>query len=128
MPEYIFRNPATGETKSVVLPMNSEHSYSEGDIKFERVFTIPNSAVDSSFDPNDSKDFIRKTATKKGTVGDLMNLSGELSEKRKDKMGVDPLKSKYYENYSKRRNSSKHPDQIKSEAVKKLDKMGVAVD
>ena len=27
--------------------------------------------------------------------------------------GVDPLKQKYYNNYSKERNGAKHPDQVK---------------
>ena len=50
----------------------------------------------------------------KGTVGDLLDKSSELSNQRaQENGGVDPLKKKYYENYSKERKGAKHPNEIK---------------
>jgi hypothetical protein len=42
-------------------------------------------------------------------MGDLWDRSAELSAKRKDKMGKDPVKEKYFENWSKKRKGKKHP-------------------
>ena len=56
---------------------------------------------------------MEKTSSKKGTVGDMMAHSEELSQIRKDQRGIDPLKQKYYKNYSKQRGGAKHPKEIK---------------
>ena len=54
------------------------------------------------------------TAAKKGTMGDMMDYSKELSMKRAAKNGgVDPVKEKYYKKYSDARNGTKHPQEIK---------------
>ena len=55
-----------------------------------------------------AKDFVEKTRNKSGTIGDLWDMSKELSEKRKKKHGKDPILQKYYKNYSKERNGMKH--------------------
>jgi hypothetical protein len=44
----------------------------------------------------------------KGTYGDLLDYSAELSEKRASKDGEDPLKRKYFEEYKKKRGGKKH--------------------
>lgn len=128
MPSYLFRNPVTNEIKEVSMPMDAEHSYSENGVKFEREFTIPRAAVDTNFDPFNKTDFVNKTRSKVGTVGNILDLSKELSIKREEKAGRDNLKEQYYKNYADRRRGSKHPDVRKAEAVKKLDKLGVVVE
>ena len=37
-----------------------------------------------------------------------MDQSRELSQKRKDKLGYDPVQQKYFKEYSKKRNGIKH--------------------
>lgn len=118
MPIYIFQRESTKEVKEVFQNMNDKHEYfgadgSENDWK--RVFTVPNASIDTNVDPFDSKQFVERTGAKKGTIGSLMDQSKELSEKRAEKNGgVDPVKEKYFQNYSKQRNGAKHVEQMKS--------------
>ena len=50
----------------------------------------------------------------KGTVGDLLDASKEMSQKRAESNGgVDPVKEKYFKKYSESRRGAKHPDEIK---------------
>lgn len=117
MPLYIYKHPESEEYIEVVQTMLEDHVYfdSEG-VQWKRVFTIPNASIDTSVDPYSSSDFVRKTENKKGTYGDMMDYSKELSEVRASKNGgVDPVKEQYYKDYSAKRNGAKHIDQMKSE-------------
>ena len=79
-------------------------------IEWNRIFTAPSLNVDASIDPWDNASFVDKTAKQKGSVGDLLDQSAELSAKRaSENNGVDPLKKKFFENYSKERSGAKHP-------------------
>lgn len=128
MPEYIFVHPVTKEIKAVIQRMNEEHSLLDSDgTRWERVFEAPNTSIDTKWDANNPKDFINKTKEKKGTVGDLFDKSKELSEKRAQKYGADPVKQKYYKQYSKDRNGISHPDIKKQETKSKLDKLGFKI-
>jgi hypothetical protein len=126
MPIYLFQNPETDEVKEVVLGMNDPKVYQNDGVNWVRLFTIPNAAIDTQVDPHSAKDFVKAT-NKKGTIGDLFDRSAELSEKRKEKIGHDPLKEKYYENYSKTRKGKKHPDVIKREKTASLKKLGITL-
>lgn len=96
MPIYIYKNPLTGETVELMQPASGNHSFAEiNGVRWERVYTAPYAAVDSRIDPFDAKDFVKKTGQKRGTLGDLWDASAELSEKRKSKLGFDPVKSAY---------------------------------
>lgn len=112
---YIFQHPKTEEYTEVFFGMNDEKKYTDDDgTEWKRVYTTSQLSVDAKVDPWDNADFVNKTGNKKGTVGDMLNLSSELSEKRaKESGGVDPLKKKYYDNYSKQRGGAKHMDQMK---------------
>lgn len=94
--------------------------------EWRRVYTSPNASIDSStsIDPNSSRDFVEKTGRKKGTYGDLLSLSAELSAKRKDKEGRDVVKEKWLKNY-KTTNGVEHFDSSKDKVVKKN---GVTID
>lgn len=125
MPIYIFRNPNNGELREVVQSMSEKHVYSEDGIEFVREFSVPTASVSSinNIDPFSSKNFAEVTGNKKGTYGDIIDLSKELSQKRADKIGtLDPVKEKYYQNYSKQRRGKKHPDVKKRELKKSLEK------
>jgi hypothetical protein len=98
--------------------MNDLHVYSgiNGDEdSWKRVFTVPNASIDSHVDPFSSKQFVDKTQNKKGTYGDLLDRSAEMSDKRASLAGgKDPVKEKYFTDYSAKRRGAKHPDQMKT--------------
>ena len=116
MPIYIYKHPDKEEYKEVVQKMNDKHEFFDSDgLEWKRVFTIPNASIDTHIDANSQKQFIEKTASKKGTIGDIMDYSKELSMKRSESNGgIDPVKEKYYKNYSDKRSGAKHFDEIKS--------------
>lgn len=117
MPLYSYSNPKTGEIKDIVQGMNDEHVYIEDGVKWDRVFSKPQASVDTKIDPFSSQDFSNKTSSKKGTLGDIFDLSKEASIKRSEKIGFDPVKEKYYEDYSKKRGGKPHPDKLKSDVT-----------
>ena len=50
------------------------------------------------------------TYSKKGTLGDMMDLSKELSEKRENLSGKDKVRDNYFKNYSEKRKGMKHKE------------------
>ena len=114
MPIYIYKHPDHEEYEEVFQGMNDAHVYEEDGVKWERVFLAPNASVDSEIDPFNSRHFIDATANKRGSMGDMMDMSKELSEKRAaQRDGVDPVKQKYFDDYSKERRGAKHPKEIR---------------
>jgi hypothetical protein len=115
MPIYLFQNPKTEEVVELFFGMNDEKKYvDDNGIEWKRLYSSPQLSTEASIDPWDNADFVNKTSNTKGTMGDLLDRSAELSHKRaSENGGVDPLKQKYYDNYSKQRKGAKHPDQIK---------------
>lgn len=109
MPIYLFQNPKTGKVKEVFQSMNDPHVYSEGEIEWQRIFTIPQASIDTEIDAFSEDSFKKKTAGKRETLGDLMDRSKELSEKRQSIAGTDPVQNKFFEDYSKTRKGKKHP-------------------
>ena len=111
MPLYTYENPKTAETIDVLQGMSDKHSYTdENGLEWQRVFQVPNASVDSRIDANNPLAFIDATKNKKGTYGDLLDKSNELSEKRaKDHGGQDPVKEKFLSDYSKKTKGKKHP-------------------
>jgi hypothetical protein len=114
MPIYVYKHPDREEYEEVFQGMNDEHVYEKDGIKWDRVFLAPNASVDSEIDPFNRRHFIDATANKKGSVGDMMDMSKELSDKRAAKRGgVDPVKQAYYDKYSRDRGGSKHLSEMK---------------
>jgi hypothetical protein len=126
MPLYLFRHPESGETVEVIQRMCEEHTYSDKDgVEWKRVWTVPQVGADRKIDPFSSSDFLKVT-DKPGTVGDLWDRSAELSEKRADKNGgVDPVKEKFFTNYSKTRKGKPHISQWKEKTKAKREKLVV---
>ncbi len=118
MPLYIYFNSETEEYREIVQKMNDIKEYfgEDGDeATWKRIFTVPNASIDSKMDPFNTSEFVRKTGSKKGTYGDLLDKSSELSSQRAELAGgVDPVKEKYYKDYSEKRRGAKHPSQMKS--------------
>lgn len=109
MPIYIFSHPETGEIKEIYQKMTDEHVYEENGVVWNREFTSPTAGIDTEIDPMSSRDFVEKTGKKKGSLGDIWDASKEASLKREKKIGKDPLKEKYWSNWSKERNGRKPP-------------------
>ena len=111
MPIYIYQNPITEEVIEVVQSMSEDHIYfDESGLKWKRVFVGSQLNTNATIDHWSSNDFVNKTANTKGSYGDLMDRSAELSEKRaKENGGVDPVKQNYFNNYSNSRKGTLHP-------------------
>lgn len=106
MPLYIYKNPLTERVYEVIQGMNDTHRFFDPETGEEckRVWTKPNASVDSlsKSDPFDIKDHVEKTGKMKGTVGDLWDVSREMSERRADKIGAeDPMKREAFNKYEK---------------------------
>ena len=102
MPIYVYKHPTEERYEEVVQGMDDDHSFSEEGVEWKRVFLSPNAAISNNADPFNNISFIEKTANMKGTVGDMMDYSAELSAKRAEKTGgEDPVKRKHFEEYEK---------------------------
>jgi hypothetical protein len=116
--------------------MSDAHVYYGPDGKekglWRRVFVNPNLSSDTNVDPFSQKSFLNSTINKNDTYGNLFDRSKEASEIRASKNGgKDPIKEKYYENYSKKRNGKLHPAQQKEkfkQAIKKANDAGINVE
>lgn len=110
MPTYVFEHPRTGESVEVVLGANDKHEFfDENGLEWNRVWTAPNVGYMTKIDPFNERQYLDKTGASKGSMGDLIDRSKELSEKRAQKVGgEDPIKRKYLDNYSKSRKGTKH--------------------
>lgn len=120
---YVYKHPDTDERREVIQGMNDEHIYiDEFGVEWGRVWLSPNAAIDSSIDPFSKQQYIDATYNKKGTVGNMMDYSAELSAQRAEKAGgLDPIKEKFYNNYAKERNGTEHPNRIKEKGYESKD-------
>ena len=116
MPYYLFEN--NGEIKEIFQHMNDLHEYRENGIKWNRIFIKPNAGIDTNWDPNSKTDFANKTGSKKGTLGEILDKSAELSSIREQKYGKDDVKENYYRNYSKTRDGKIHLNERKEKLAK----------
>lgn len=110
MPLYTYEHPDTKEHKDILQSMSEEHIYIDGfGVEWKRVFFAPFAAIDANIDPFSQRQFTDSTGAKKGTVGDMLDYSSEMSERRADKSGgVDPVKQKYFDDYASKRNGQRH--------------------
>jgi fatty-acid desaturase len=104
MPNYLFENLKTKETKEFFFHMNDKKEV-EG---WVRIWTNPHAQIDTDIDPTSARDFADKTSKKNYNLGELWDKSAELSEKREKKMGKDFVKEKTIKDYEKR-TEIKHP-------------------
>ena len=113
MPFYEYQHPETGEIIEVMQSMKENHTFvdSEG-VEWKRVFHVPNASIDTSIDPNSKEDWMKRTAKKGMTFGEMQDLSKELSTKREKKEGIDPIKNKTVKAYE-RKTRKAHPNKSK---------------
>jgi hypothetical protein len=126
MPLFLYQHPNTQEIKEIVQSVHDLHEYYEDGVKWNRVFTVPQVGIDSKINPYDSKAFVEKTGKMKGTLGEIMDASRELSEKRGGEN--DPLKKKYYQDWSGKRKGRDHPDIKKKKLKENLSKRGISLE
>ena len=111
MPQYIYQKGEEEVYVEVIQSMNEEHRFFDSDgLEWRRVFTVPHAVVSSGneIDPFNIRKCVEKTGDMKGSVGDLWDFSGEMSERRAEKLGhEDPVKRKYFDDYQKK-NDCKH--------------------
>tara|TARA_Y100000361_G_C11129466_1_gene328002 strand:+ start:227 stop:637 length:411 start_codon:yes stop_codon:yes gene_type:complete len=129
MPNYVFKHPDKDIYEEVFFHMKDEPKeyIDEEGLKWQRVWSLPQLNTVGQINHWDNADFVNKTANKKGSYGDMLDLSAELSDKRaKDHGGIDPIKQDYYKKYSEKRGGKKHLQEVK-ENIEKGNK-GVNVD
>ena len=115
MPLYSFIDLSTGATEDLFFTMKDAPKTGsviqhEGR-KLRRELTTSQLATAGikPIDPHSQKAFRDKTGSMKGgTLGQLWDLSRELSEKRAAKEGVDSVKEAYYTEYSKQKKGRTH--------------------
>jgi len=113
MPLYTYVNPKTKQTIDIVQSVHDEHTYVDNKgLKWQRVFTAPEVNTHGTLKVECSdKQFSEYTKNRKGSIGDLWDQSAELSEKRKKIYGgKDPVKKKYFKDWSKKRKNKVHPE------------------
>jgi len=108
MPYYLFSHPETGEIREIFFHMRDEKKYSdEHGVAWLREYVVPQAGIDTKLDPYSSRAFVEKTR-KAGTMGELFDLSKEMSEKRGGKKN-DPIKKEHELQWKKDRNLIKNP-------------------
>lgn len=111
---YLFENPRTGERKDTSLGIEEEKVYEENGERWNRVFTVPGVYIPNMnrVNPHSQQDFMRRTDKADVTVGDMWDLSGEMSEKRAESMGEDPIRAKHDREESKLRKGKKRAKKL----------------
>jgi len=111
MPFYTYINPDTEEVIDVAQSINENHVYiDKNGLEWRRVFTVPEVNTHGTLKADTTeKQFSDYTKNEKGSIGDLYDRSAELSEKRKKIYGKDPVKKKYFNDWSKKRKGKVHP-------------------
>jgi hypothetical protein len=135
-PVHDFYNETTGETVEVYVPISAEATQHQVQVvdgkKYKRVYTAPLAAVNSIKGAGTKEDFTRVTTNKKGLkVGDMWEISAEMSDRRASKMGgTDAVKEKFYDDF-KKQNGVPHLEAQRQERLKRanerLKTMGVSV-
>lgn len=116
MPEYLYQNSKTEEIISIIQGINQDHIYIDTNgLKWNRIYTVPQLNTDGTLKSDcTAKQFSEYTSKKNGNLGDLFDRSAELSEKRSKIIGKDPIKEKYFKDWSAKRKGKKHPLSDKS--------------
>ena len=121
MPEYSYLDDRDNSVHVVVQRMIEPHVlFSKDGYELKRIFEIPHYLIDTKWNPDDPKDFIKKSHARGGTLDDLISKSIELSEQRTQKYGTDPIKEKAYKKYSEIRGGKIHLQQKKEKLKEAL--------
>jgi len=111
MPFYLYQHPSTEQIVEIKQKISDIHEYVDDDgTKWNRVFTVPFASIPNMtrIDAGSEEDFMKRTQNFDGTIGDLMDASKDLSEKRKHDTGRDKVQENFHKKYSEERNGLKH--------------------
>ena len=97
---YLFHNKETDEYREIKMSMKDYAPYrgeNGNEDCWERVYETPQISMGRStsktVDPYSQNEFVERTGKMKGNIGNMLDYSKELSEKRAaDHGGVDPVK------------------------------------
>ena len=119
MPIYIFQHPKTKEVKEIVQRMSESHVFTdEAGVRWKRIFVNPQVAFNTQISATDSKSFVEKTRGKNYSLGQLWDMSAELSSKREGTSGVDEVRVNAEDAY-KKKTQKRHPH-AKTQSVFKV--------
>ncbi len=128
MPLYAFekvKKPSVKEEFFFTMkeaPKVSEIIKDDKGVEWRRIFTLPFAGIDTKIDHNSPQDFVEKTGKKRGTYGNILDASKELSDKRaKERGGEDPVQKKFFKEYSQKRNGVKHLEEKKKTKIDRPD-------
>jgi len=111
MPQYLYKKPNEELYVEITQSMSEVHRFIDKDgLEWKRVWQVPHAIVKSvsNMNPFNIREHVEKTGNMKGSVGNLWDISREMSEKRSEKIGgEDPIKREYFNNYEKE-NKTKH--------------------
>ncbi len=139
MPIHDFIHEESSETLTVYVAASApaaEHQQQTRDGKvYKRIYSVPLMATNMGTRHGDATeaDFRRATTDKKGLkMGDMQEISAEMSAKRAQRNGLDPVQEAYYERYAQENGGEKHTNVVKREklakANAKLGEWGIKVN
>ena len=107
---YLFYNTKTEEYREIEMSMKDYAPYrgeNNDEEEWERVYDVPQISMGNSTlktaNPYSQNEFVERTGKMKGTLGDMLDYSKDLSEKRaEDNGGIDPVKQKHFKEYEKK--------------------------
>lgn len=108
MATYLYQHPVTKKVVEITQSTKDKHEYTDSEgVKYDRVWTIPQTSFNQQLDPFSSKSFVDKTRGKKLSVGDLWDMSAEMSDKRAGNSGKDEVKMSYEKKETEKRKGKK---------------------
>lgn len=113
-PEYEYINPETNEKICLWQSVHDEHSYTFAGVKWDRVWTTPQIAMDTKVDPFSERQFLEKTS-KGGKLGDLWDRASEMREMREEKTGQPDEVVAGYEKQKGKKLPKKRSKEVKIE-------------
>jgi hypothetical protein len=117
--------------KIVELYYSSESAPKIGEVitvdnkKLTRIPSFLRAQVDSisKINIDDPKDFIKRTANHKGNIGELFDLSEQLSAERENRDGTDKIGTKYQEEKAKKMENRRAANKRTKEQQAKINKL-----
>ncbi len=135
MPVYDFADPATGKVISVLVRLDETNEARQTQVQdgvtYKRVYSAPAAAHDTIKGSATQQDFHRCADGKNLKVGDLWDMSREMSQDRADRNGgYDPVREKLYEKHQKEFGKP-HQDvierNVKEKTAKVMAAMGIKI-
>lgn len=135
---YQFINTVTSGIADVWIPITGDTNTYNGENGLETGVWKRNWAGNASvgfthhtkIDPYSPKDFLNAT-DKKMTMGEMWDLSKEMSQKRASKDGIDHVQQKNWKDYEKK-HGVRHQEQIaqekKEKAKKNMERLGFNIE